>query len=361
MTRAQGVAAIVSSDPSMRQRVAWYQEHMPPLSLFTDTPQSEWVAPYLEVAFEQGIVAGNPNRTFRPHDLLATEEALALVTRFKDRNKDQASVVLYLPGTNHTDDWYSVPLQAALTDGITVPSPLIASMPLERTDFYAMLSSAGINHPEDVSLVDPPLPPPVSVPIVLQPSSEHGSQSQPSGRIQLQPLRPGATYRRPSIQLPSRTVAMEAPNSGNSMPFNISLPTLGISHLTITHPADPFTAKGLLSVLQAGVGHLFSYPGKDGKILIYGHSSSYPWDVSSYTKIFRQINRLNAGDRVDVEYAGTTYVYEVTYKETVPAKDMSAYRNGGGEELILYTCWPPDSISERYLVHAKPVEKIAAR
>mgnify|MGYP003527847521 FL=1 len=132
------------------------------------------------------------------------------------------------------------------------------------------------------------------------------------------------------------------------------MPSLGIKDLTITHPSDPTTSKGLLSVLQNGVGHLFSYPGKGGKILVYGHSSSYPWDVSSYTKIFRQINKLQAGDKISVTYNGTVYNYEVTHKREVAVNDMSAY-SGSGEELILYTCWPPDTIDKRYLVHAKPI------
>jgi LPXTG-site transpeptidase (sortase) family protein len=137
--------------------------------------------------------------------------------------------------------------------------------------------------------------------------------------------------------------------------FAITMPTLGISDLAITHPEDPFSDEGILEPLQFGVGHLFSYPGAGGKMLIYGHSSGYPWDVSQFTKIFRQINRLAVGDLLYVTYAGTLYTYEVSYKETVDASNTDPFNDSGtGEELILYTCWPPDSISERYLVHAFP-------
>jgi sortase (surface protein transpeptidase) len=51
----------------------------------------------------------------------------------------------------------------------------------------------------------------------------------------------------------------------------------------------------------------------------------------------------------------------VTYEQAVPAGDMSAYQGGGSEELILYTCWPPDDIKQRYLVHAKPVSTVALK
>ena len=95
------------------------------------------------------------------------------------------------------------------------------------------------------------------------------------------------------------------------------------------------------------------------QILIYGHSSSYSFDVSNFTKIFRQINKLNAGDKVYLTYDGDEYVYEITHEESVPAGDMSRYQSGGTEQLILYTCWPPDSISQRYLVYGKLISTTA--
>ena len=146
----------------------------------------------------------------------------------------------------------------------------------------------------------------------------------------------------------------------SSKPFAITIPSLGISDLSVIHPSDPTTSQGLLSVLQDGVGHLFSYPGAGGKIMIYGHSSGYPWDVSKYTQIFRKVNQLAQGDRVYVTYQGNLFEYQVTGKQTVPADDMSAF-SGEGEELILYTCWPPDSIKERYIVHAAPMRSMASR
>ncbi len=169
----------------------------------------------------------------------------------------------------------------------------------------------------------------------------------------------------PSIPLPpSVPTILQPPVPSGAMlsgkPFAISIPSLGISDLTITHPGDPTTQKGLLAVLGSGVGHLFSYPGGDGKIMIYGHSSGYAWDVSKFTKIFRKINELNAGDRVYVTYKGKLHVYQVTYKQAVPSNDLK-YFSGDGEELILYTCWPPDSIKERFLVHATPVSDVAVK
>lgn len=139
-------------------------------------------------------------------------------------------------------------------------------------------------------------------------------------------------------------------------PFAITMPSLGITDLGIEHPADASSATSLLEPLQRGVGHLFAYPSEGSTVLVYGHSSNYPWDVSGFAKIFRGINKLKVGDRVYVTYGNKFVVYQVTGHETIPAGDLASVgATGDGEELVLYTCWPPDSVSQRYLVRAVPV------
>jgi len=96
--------------------------------------------------------------------------------------------------------------------------------------------------------------------------------------------------------------------------------------------------------------------------MVYGHSSGYPWDVSEYTKIFRRVNELQEGDKIYITYAGKLHIYQVTHEQTILAKDTAPFNDdGSGEELILYTCWPLDSVSQRYLVHAVPIETIAQK
>ncbi len=142
----------------------------------------------------------------------------------------------------------------------------------------------------------------------------------------------------------------------SAKPFAITMPTLGITDLGIEHPADASDATSLLAPLQRGVGHLFAYPGEGSTVLVYGHSSNYPWDVSGFAKIFRGINKLKVGEQVYVTYGGTFIVYQVTGHQTIPAGDLaSVSASGDGEELVLYTCWPPDQVTQRYLVRAVPV------
>jgi len=164
-----------------------------------------------------------------------------------------------------------------------------------------------------------------------------------------------------SSNVPSATTAASM-QFASAKPFSISIPSIGIVDLTVTHPTDPYTQKGVLEVLQNGVGHLFSYPGKGSKIMIYGHSSGYPWDLSQFTKIFRTINEVQIGSMIYVTYEGKLHVYQVKEKKTISASDKTAFEpDEHGEQLVLYTCWPPDSISQRLLVIATPVETLALR
>lgn len=231
ITRAKTVYRLIASTPRLHGRVQWYRSHMPPLPLFHDVPQTSSLAPYLEVAFEAGLIAGNRDRLFHPYDLLRT-----------------------------------------------VPSS-VSSVPVSSSDLFAL-----------------------------------------------------------------------------------SIPTLGIDRLPIAHPSDLTSEAGILGPLKSGVGHLFSFPGGGGSVFLYGHSSGYPWDLSRYTRIFRQVNRLNVSDPIVITYQGQRFVYQVTAKERVRADDLRPFQEDrGGEELILYTCWPPDSTAERLLVRARPIVTLSGR
>jgi LPXTG-site transpeptidase (sortase) family protein len=345
LTRAEAVALIVDSQPQLKSRLQWYIKHMPPIPLYLDANPKAWYGPYLETAFEAGIIIGNKDRTFRPKAAVTSEEAAIMITRLRG-TKESQEVVMYIPSSSKS--WAQQMLANASALGIQVPSSARPNQAIHPDDLYAMMRSAGIQNPERIALSINPaegyLPKPVIV-AQVRPTQTAPRQTQPrvaASVTRIQPL--SATTQTPSQTRPSDTDE-----------FTIRMPSIGIDSLNVTHPADPFTSKGLLAPLQRGVGHLFTYPGQAGKILIYGHSSSYPWDTSKFTKIFREINRLKVGDKVYVTYDGEEHVYEVTFKQAVPAADMSAYQSSGEEELILYTCWPPDSISQRYLVHAKPI------
>jgi LPXTG-site transpeptidase (sortase) family protein len=368
ITRAGAIALMVESDPALKQRLQYHIKHPAPMPLFDDLDYSQWYAPYIETAFEAGLVTGNADARFRPSSLMTDEESIVLMNRYYALKHPGTPITTVQPG----EDWFTAVINQASQNGLPLPSPIRLGMPVSRTSVFSMMRSSGVTEPEKLTVSYQPVP----VVIVQAPAPRPTSAPQQNRPVQIASIRPIATTPRPTAVAPVQaarpavqqprptTVAQTAPANAVApvkRGFSISLPTLGITDLVISHPSSPTTKDGLLAPLKYGVGHLFSYPGGGGTILVYGHSSSYAWDVSKYTKIFRQINKLAVGDKVTVNYNGKAYIYQVTYKQSVPANDLSAYKGGRGEELILYTCWPPDSIKERYLVHASPVSEVAAR
>ncbi len=412
LSRAEAVALLVESSPAARDAVDHYRSGMPPVALFSDVRQHHWYAPFLESAFQAKLIQGNPDGTFRPGSVLSSEEAAILLSRAWQ----QESPLLYVPGPNPDVQYVPTLQEVAAAYGMRTP---VSSVPLPREEYVyllsllygndavasldssvmqwsgrqiavgngALMASVGGQHaPGEPYVFDDAVPAdePATAPeeemedVDTAPEQEAASPADdPELVLEHQEPQEAATIEEPldveHVDLPppapaprierftpsTTTFVADASPAANDT-FAISLPSLGIDSLNINHPADPFTHQGLLAPLRDGVGHLFSYPGRGGKILVYGHSSSYPWDVSAFTKIFRRISELQIGDRVTVSFEGRTFTYLVREKKTVPAKDLATYQEeGDGEELILYTCWPPDSISERYLVIATPEHEVA--
>lgn len=352
ISRSEAVKVIVAANPNLQKKVEWYQQHMPPLPLFTDVQQAEWYAPYVEIAFENKVVTGYPNKTFKPGNSVTVEEAVAMILRANDPG---ASTTEYRSSPyiqNTKDQWYSPFVSTGIARNLFMSKgKLYPGTAITRGQFFDILYRMDYVARNNAVAFQETAGPVAAV------------QTRPISADYNQPVvtQPVAPYQ-PTVAQQPVLVAGQYSQYVSQKPFAISIPSVGIHDLEIIHPDDPFSSEGVLAPLQRGVGHLFSYPGGGGKIMVYGHSSSYPWDTSEFSKIFRKINEAKPGDKIYVTYDGTLHVYEVTYEEAVPAEDTSRFNdNGQGEELILYTCWPPDSITQRYLVHAVPVDQVALR
>lgn len=334
LNRAEALKVILESEPRFRSRVAQFRRNMPRLALFKDIDQKAWYAPYIEAAFAEGLITGYPDKTIRPGNTLTVEEAVALMLR-ADR---PLSSVSSRPNAN----WYTGYIAEADQKNLfPAGEQLYLGEQITRGQFFTLVHRAITVKEMRLTAFEGDRG---LVPVV------RALAWNPTNPVPQNPFPPNP---QPSVPRPS-TPATPAPSNPTTNYYAISAPSIGINDLRISRPSDPFTSKGILEPLKTGVGNLFSYPGAGSKILIYGHSSGYSWDVSSYTKIFRGINKLGIGDKVYVNYHGTVYTYEVTKHRTIPAADTT-FIQGEGEELVLYTCWPPDSIKERYLVYAKPV------
>ncbi|MBU1017879.1 sortase [Patescibacteria group bacterium] len=134
--------------------------------------------------------------------------------------------------------------------------------------------------------------------------------------------------------------------------YTITIPHLDIVDVNVFF-ANPYDSDGALGTLRGGMGHYLSPPGGGGKMVLFGHSSGYNWDNSSYKQLLRQIDRLGIGDLIYINYQEKGYVYQINKKDILPAEQLGAVMTDYGyEEVAMYTCWPPDGISHRYVVYA---------
>lgn len=323
LSRAEVLKVLLDSKAETRAKVEKTRAKLSKLPLFVDVSNDEWFAPYAETAYMSLVTTGFPDRTLRAYDPVPAEEAITLVMRaykVKDQPKDN-------------DEWFVPYVRAALSRNIIAdPHSIAVGEAVTRGQFYDMAYRMAV---------------------VAQDNLAAFVDTSTGGGIAA-----GATQGSNAAQASGDPQDIRDYASAHN--FAMTIPSLGIKDLIVTHSQDSLSSEGLLSVLQDGVGHLFQYPGNGGKIMIYGHSSGYSWEVSKYTKIFRTVNKLKKDDKVYVTYNGKLYVYSVTGQQTISPKDSSPF-SGAGEELILYTCWPPNSIKQRLIVRAVPVDTVAVR
>ena len=340
VTRAGGLKIILDAREDSRARVQSFREHRPSLPLFVDAPSSGWFSPYAEAGYEAGVVTGFPDRMFRPSQWVQVEEVVVMLMRAYG-HQPQASAA--------DREWFAPFIREALQRNVIAhPRSMAVGQTITRGQLFDMVYRMEVLRRDNlVAFRDPSA-------ATAEGPTAGASADVASAQIAADPSVDPVFVAAPSSD-PDVVRQYASPQD-----FAITIPSLGITDLTVTHPEDTLSKQGLLDVLKDGVGHLFSYPGKGGKIMVYGHSSGYSWDVSQYTKIFRQVNKLKPGERVYVTYQGHVYAYSVTGQQTIAPNDIRPF-TGDGEELILYTCWPVGSNKSRLIVKAVPVETVAMR
>jgi LPXTG-site transpeptidase (sortase) family protein len=348
--RAEVLITILNARPELVAKVDSYRQRRSKLPLFLDVPSDDPLAPFAEAAFAAGITSGFADRTLRPNEGVPAEEAVSMVMRaFGIAGEKQ-------PG----DTQEFVPLvRAALSRHLLAdPVSMAVGQPITRGQLLDLISRTTVVTRDHLDRFPEPVAP---APVYVAPPTPVIEQ-QPVQQVQAPAV--SAVRAVPQIQqvpqAPSSSSQQNILQYATPQNFGITIPKLGIKNLGISHPADALTSKGLLAPLQSGVGHLFAYPGNGGKIMVYGHSSGYAWDESKFTKIFTQVNKLKSGDRVYVTYNGAVFEYAVTGQQTISPTDASPFA-GGPEELILYTCWPPNSTKSRLIIRAVPVQTVALR
>lgn len=107
--------------------------------------------------------------------------------------------------------------------------------------------------------------------------------------------------------------------------------------------------------LKLGAGHYTGspLPGEDGNSVLAGHRDT----------VFRNLGKLKAGDRIEVEMTSGRYTYEVTGRRIVDESDAAAVQASEEPLLTLITCYPFTYVGlapERLLLTAKLIEEAPA-
>ena len=99
-------------------------------------------------------------------------------------------------------------------------------------------------------------------------------------------------------------------------------------------------------------------PGSNGTMFVAGHSSPphERAEESAYGHIFKNLSKINRGDKITVAGKGAIVTYEVIRTQVVSAKDTSILSQQKDKSMLkLITCHPVGSTKERFVVTAVKV------
>ena len=144
-----------------------------------------------------------------------------------------------------------------------------------------------------------------------------------------------------------------------STSFGIVIPKIGVNSMVIPG-VDPSSPEGYTDALSAGVAHANTsfFPDQDGTVYLFSHSTNYDWFVKDLNAVFYLVKNLEKDDVVVILYNKKRYTYKITAKKVVSPSSISyLIPYAGKKNLILQTCWPPGSTTERLLIFADLIEE----
>lgn len=163
------------------------------------------------------------------------------------------------------------------------------------------------------------------------------------------------TFASPEPSIVVRTPA-PTPIPIPTTPINFPTNNLRIAKINVGANVHWDVEEGdILNQLKSGVAHYkgTSKPGEGGNIFIVGHSSNYPWIISSYNSVFALLDKLAPGDRIELSDNTHNYVYEVKSTRIIKPGDVSVLDSTSKETLSLLTCWPIGTSLKRMIVQAE--------
>ncbi len=143
------------------------------------------------------------------------------------------------------------------------------------------------------------------------------------------------------------------------LPISISIPSLE-RKVTVLNPNDRSIASLDAALLKGAARHPDSgVLGKEGNILILGHSSYLPTVMNHNFQAFNGIQKLKWGDTIVLTSTDGEYTYRVDKVYQAKASAVSIPTEVKGERLTLVTCNSFGAKEDRFIVEATLVSEKA--
>ena len=145
--------------------------------------------------------------------------------------------------------------------------------------------------------------------------------------------------------------------SPNDQEFELIIPKIAVRTKVLTE-VNAGSEQEYNQVLANNAAHArgSNFPGEDGLVYIFGHSTNSVFNINFFNPVFYQVKSLTEGDEIALVYKGKIYKYKVESKKVIEADDLETIQGLQGEDkLVLQTCWPPGTSWKRLLVIAYPI------
>jgi sortase A len=142
---------------------------------------------------------------------------------------------------------------------------------------------------------------------------------------------------------PPERVVQRKPLKGDAI-ARIRIPAIGV---------DDYVVEGTdTGSLRKGPGHYpeTPLPGDPGTAAIAGHRTTYGAP-------FREIDKLERGDRIVLDMPDGRFIYRVTRTKIVDDSDLSVLDRVGYKQLVLSACHPLYSAAQRVIAFARQVRR----
>lgn len=126
----------------------------------------------------------------------------------------------------------------------------------------------------------------------------------------------------------------------------------------VIYGMDSVKEEDVQKALEKGVLHFGGspLPGRPGNSVFVGHSSNSPWAPGDYKFVFMMLEKLEAGNKINLNYNGVRYTYEVTGKKVVKPNDVSVLEGSLVPTATFITCTPIGTNTNRLVISAKLID-----